>query len=141
MDDATQHLWYRTQLVERLAREADHVALFPRARLAEQLRQLVGIDITADPRSYTVVPEGIDVARIRQAGVALAAPALTEMPDAAAPADIPGALADLLDRIQALPARRHGLPIVSTIRPPQKRPSSLESGRYRCSNRTWRRPS
>ena len=57
MDDALLHLWYRVHLVERLARQADHVALFPRERLIDQLRELVGIDVMAAPGSFTVVPE------------------------------------------------------------------------------------
>ena len=71
-EDAILHLWYRVHLVERLARQADQVALFPRERLIDQLRELVGIDVTAWPGRFTVVPEGIDVAQIRDAVAARA---------------------------------------------------------------------
>ena len=50
VDDASLHLRYRVHLVERLARQADHVALFPRERLIDQLRELVGIDVYGGPR-------------------------------------------------------------------------------------------
>ena len=35
--------------------------LFPRPKLRDQLRDLLGVDIEQDPAGYTVVPEGIDV--------------------------------------------------------------------------------
>ena len=125
VDDALLHLWYRVHLVERLARQADHVALFPRERLIDQLRELVGIDVMAAPGSFTVVPEGIDIAQIRHAGAALAGLAAVGAPDAADPGDAgaakpggaspPGALGYLLDRVAALPPTRHGLPIVLSV--------------------------
>ena len=113
VDDALLHFWYRVHLVERLARQADHVALFPRERLIDQLRELVGIDVMAAPGSFTVVPEGIDIAQIRHAGAAVAGLAAVGPPDAADPGDAgaaepggaspPGALGYLLDRVAALP--------------------------------------
>jgi len=124
MDDAMLHLWYRVHLVERLARQADHVALFPRERLIDQLRQLVGIDVMATPGRFTVVPEGIDVAQIRHGAAAIASAAAGAL-DRADPGDagagepggapLPGALAYLLDRVAALPPTRHGLPIVLSV--------------------------
>ena len=125
MDDALLHFWYRVHLVERLARQADHVALFPRERLIDQLRELVGIDVMAAPGSFTVVPEGIDIAQIRHADAALAGFAAVGAPDAANPGDAgaakpgraspPDALGYLLDRVAALPTTRHGLPIVLSV--------------------------
>ncbi len=125
IDDATLHLWYRVHLVERLARQADHVALFPRERLIDWLRELVGIDVMATSARFTVVPEGIDVAQIRHAGAAIAGSGAVEVPDAADPGDAggsepgheppPGALGYLLDRIAGLPRSRHGLPIVLSV--------------------------
>ncbi len=73
LDDASLHLWYRAHLVERLARHADHVALFPREHLTDQLRELVGIDVASAPGSFTVVPEGIDTAQIRHAAAEIKA--------------------------------------------------------------------
>jgi glycosyltransferase involved in cell wall biosynthesis len=125
MDDAILHLWYRVHLVERLARQADHVALFPRERLIDRLRELVGIDVMATPGRFTVVPEGIDVAQIRHGAAALAGLSAVGAPDAADPEDAgagepggappPDALAYLLDRVAALPPTRHGLPIVLSV--------------------------
>lgn len=125
VDDALLHFWYRVHLVERLARQADHVALFPRERLIDQLRELVGIDVMVSPRSFTVVPEGIDIAQIRHAGAAIAGLAAVGPSDAANPGDVcagepggappRGALAYLLDRVAALPPTRHGLPIVLSV--------------------------
>ncbi len=124
MDDATLHLWYRVHLVERLARQADHVALFPRERLIDRLRELVGIDVMATPGRFTVVPEGIDVALIRRGAAAIAGLSAVKEPDPPAGdacagepggAPPPGALAYLLDRVAALPPTRHGLPIVLSV--------------------------
>ncbi len=124
-DDALLHLWYRVHLVERLAQQADHVALFPRERLIDRLRELVGIDIRATPARFTVVPEGIDVAQIRHAGAVITASAAVGAPDAANHGDAragepggappPSALDQLLDRVEALPSSRHGLPIVLSV--------------------------
>lgn len=125
VNDALLHFWYRVHLVERLARQADQVALFPRARLIDQLRELVGIDVMAAPGRFTVVPEGIDVAQIRHAAAAIAGLSAVGAPDAANPGDAgaaepggappPGALGYLLDRVAALPPSRHGLPIVLSV--------------------------
>ena len=122
-DDARLHLWFRVHLVERLAREADHVALFPRERLIDQLRELIGIDITSSPGRFTVVPEGIDVSQIRHAAMAgvpahgVPGPTYRRaVREAEGEAGlITGALGFLLDRVAALPPGRHGLPIVLSV--------------------------
>jgi glycosyltransferase involved in cell wall biosynthesis len=108
-EDDTLALWFRAALVERLAREADHVVLFPRQRLSEQLRELVDVDIEAHPARYTVVAEGVDVAPIRRA--------LLDRRSAAAGPRAPrtGAVADLVGRIGQLPSVRRGLPIVLSV--------------------------
>ncbi len=125
IEDSSLNLWYRVRLVERLARQAAHVALFPRERLIEQLRELVGIDVNASPGSFTVVPEGIDIAQIRRAVAAGAGLPAIRRPGPASPrgagaggpgsAAATGALAALLDRVSALPPTRHGLPIVLSV--------------------------
>ncbi len=107
-EDAHLHFWFRAHLVERLARRAGHVILFPRERLTDQLRDLVGIDVTVQPNRYTVVPEGIDVGTIRRAVAARAAAPGPDEPGT-------GVLPDLLARIAALPPTRHGLPIVLSV--------------------------
>jgi glycosyltransferase involved in cell wall biosynthesis len=101
--DAAQALWFRVDLVERLARQAQHVVLFPRERLADDLRELVGIDIDRERGRFTVIPEGIDVAQVRRARAARP------------PRRRNSGVADLLERIRSLPADRHGLPIVLSV--------------------------
>jgi glycosyltransferase involved in cell wall biosynthesis len=106
-EDARLHLWFRADLVERLARGADHVVLFPRDGLEQRLRDLVGIDVTATPHRFTAIPEGIDVARIEAADAALAT--------SVSPVALNGGLDALISKVEALPVRRHGLPIALTI--------------------------
>jgi glycosyltransferase involved in cell wall biosynthesis len=107
-NDASLQLWYRAHLVERLAQQADQVALFPRDQLTRQLRELVGIDVTHQSSRFTVVPEGIDVAQIRAADAARVSGLSGGAPAA-------GALTDLLERLAALPSARHGLPVVLSV--------------------------
>ena len=59
--DEHEHYWFRAHLVAELAAQAEHTVLFPRPDLAHDLEGLLGIDITAEPSRYSVVPEGIDV--------------------------------------------------------------------------------
>src|SRR6185295_2720732 len=59
--DEREHYWFRTGLVRRLADGAHHNVLFPRPKLRDQLRDLLGVDIDQDRTRYSVVPEGIDV--------------------------------------------------------------------------------
>jgi glycosyltransferase involved in cell wall biosynthesis len=110
-EDAALGLWYRAHLVERLARDAGHVVLFPRERLTEQLRDLVGIDVAEQLGRFTVVPEGIDAAQVQRAVAARA----SEPRGRAAVRPAARAVADLVDRITALPVARHGLPIVLSV--------------------------
>jgi len=111
-EDAGAHLWYRLELVERLAAQADEVVLFPRARLVQDLRDLVGIDVHAQRGRFTVVPEGIDVAAIRRAVSAV----VEQAEDGKVPhAGATGALPDLLVRLRGLSPARHGLPIVLSV--------------------------
>ncbi len=106
--DEREHYWFRTGLVARLAAGAQHRALFPRPDLREQLRDLLGIDIEADPGGCTVVPEGIDVAvsdRAREQVVRFAGPGLGE----------PRALNELAELVAALPEHRRGLPLAVSV--------------------------
>jgi glycosyltransferase involved in cell wall biosynthesis len=94
--DEREHFWFRSRLVRRLTADAAHVVLFPRRRVRDDLRRLVGIDIDAEPGRYTIVPEGIDLA-------------VTEAAEAAAePAELEALVA-------ALPAHRQGLPLVVSV--------------------------
>ncbi len=103
MQDAQAALWYRVQLVERLAKEARELALMPRPELPRQLAELVGIDLAAGPPRHTVVAEGVD----------------TQQADAAAAVLASGTSADVLEdlarAIDRLPLHRRGLPIVVSV--------------------------
>ncbi len=64
--DLDQQVWLRARLVERLGRQADRVALFPRATSIPFLDAIVGDD-TGSTRRTAVVAEGIDIANLRHA--------------------------------------------------------------------------
>jgi glycosyltransferase involved in cell wall biosynthesis len=102
-EDARGVLWFRADLVARLASQAREVALFPRPRVRERLRDLVGVDISAGPPRYTVVPEGVDTRGADQAAAAVASSAT------------PAVLQDLDTAISRLPSSRHGLPLAVTV--------------------------
>jgi glycosyltransferase involved in cell wall biosynthesis len=102
--DAHGALWYRAHLVERLAREARELVLFPRTHLQSQLQELTGIDIGHGPPRHTVVPEGIDLARVARARRAISQ---------AGP--MPPVVGELQRTISALPRDRHGLPLVVSV--------------------------
>ena len=63
------HLWFRARLVERLAREADRLALFPRSRQVGLFAGDGARRASTDRRS-AVVAEGIDIGLIRRAEAA-----------------------------------------------------------------------
>ena len=100
--DEREHYWFRTGLVRRLAAGAHHNVLFPRPKLRDQLRDLLGVDIEQEPDRYTVVPEGIDVS--------VTAAAARDVRHGAHPA-----LTELTSLVAALPAERRRLPIVMTV--------------------------
>jgi glycosyltransferase involved in cell wall biosynthesis len=110
--DEQEHYWFRARLVQRLAANAAHNVLFPRPDLEHTLRDLLGIDITAEPHRYTVVPEGIDLAVSAAAHTDLvtAVTAVTAIGGGPAPA-----LTDLTQQIAGLPVHRHGLPLAISV--------------------------
>jgi glycosyltransferase involved in cell wall biosynthesis len=112
--DARDHLWFRVSLVRRLVRQARDVALFPRPELREQLRELVGIDIAADPARFTVIPEGIDISGIE---VASAEAETNKAAKVAAKATTVAAASrpDVHAVLAQLPVERHGLRAVLTV--------------------------
>ncbi|TFD53931.1 glycosyltransferase [Cryobacterium frigoriphilum] len=128
--DAVEHFWFRARLVQRLAADAEHTVLFPRPDLERDMRELVGIDVTAHPERHSVIAEGIDLAVIEQSradaldSVAEAAPVGTA-PDAVAPgAAVSGAVvssavaadfADLDALLATLPPERRGLPLILSV--------------------------
>ncbi len=104
--DARDGLWFRAWLVRRLASASRQVVLFPRPGLRKRLRELVGLDVSADPDRYHVVPEGIDPAPVRTAR----AVAGSMTGDEAS-----GVIAELRDAISALGPGRQGLPVVVSV--------------------------
>ena len=96
--DTRAHLWYRVALVQRLSEQARRIALFPRPDLRAQLRELVGIDIAAEPGRSVIVPEGIDTTAI-----------------AAASADPSPAWPDVDAILEQIPEDRRGRPLVVSV--------------------------
>jgi glycosyltransferase involved in cell wall biosynthesis len=92
-------------MVERIAAQADRVALLPRPGMRADLRELLGHD-TDDGRS-TVIPEGVHAATVREAATAVAA--------TGSPRRLGAAVAGLADAIHALPAWRRSLPLAVTV--------------------------
>ncbi len=105
--DEREHYWFRARLVQRLAAEAAHVALFPRPRVREDMRELLGFDLARHPGRWTVVPEGIDVAVAEQAEAEVAAVVGAEPATAA--------VRDLDDLLAGLAEHRRGLPLALSV--------------------------
>ena len=103
-EDEREHYWFRARLVQRLTADAAHIVLFPRPRLQDDMRDLLGLDITARPDRFTVVPEGVDLR------VSAAAAAELDRPGLPGPA-----LAELDGLVAALPEHRRGLPLVISV--------------------------
>ncbi len=101
--DARAALWYRVELVARLAHEARELVLFPRPDLPRQLAELVGIDLAAGPPRHTVVAEGVDTGQADGAAAARAAGTSAAVLD------------DLVRAIERLPDDRRGLRIVVSV--------------------------
>lgn len=104
--DLVEHFWFRARLVQRLAANAAHTVVFPRPRLEEDLRRLVGIDLAAHAERHTIVPEGVDLATIDAA--------VDEATAHAHGAESAPALAELRELVGALAPERRGLPIIVT---------------------------
>ena len=103
--DARDALWFRARLVGHLADSAAQVALFPRPELAARLRDLLGIDVSANPGRYHVIPEGIDPLPVRAARAEVSRAGTTRRPSPWPPPMRSGSLG---------PGRR-GLPIVASV--------------------------
>ncbi|MGR2753987.1 glycosyltransferase [Agromyces arachidis] len=102
--DLAEHFWFRARLVQRLAANAAHTVVFPRPRLEEDLRRLVGVDLSTHAERHTIVPEGVDLATIDAAVDEAAAHARGSEPSAE--------IAALSELVGALPAERRGLPLI-----------------------------
>ncbi|MGV8895670.1 MAG: glycosyltransferase [Rhodoglobus sp.] len=105
--DEREHFWFRVRLVQRLAANADHTVLFPRPNLQRDMRELVGIDLTAHPERHSIVPEGIDMRVIDRA--------VDEAADLAAGLPATAPLQQLTDLLEALPESRRGLPLLVSV--------------------------
>jgi glycosyltransferase involved in cell wall biosynthesis len=105
--DEVEHFWFRTHLVQQLAANAAHTVLFPRPSLELDMRELVGIDITAHPERHTIVPEGIDLEVVDQAVVESAGHA------AGQPAS--PAIRELRELLADLPEHRRDLPLLVSV--------------------------
>ncbi|WP_421733938.1 glycosyltransferase [Cellulomonas sp.] len=105
--DEAEHFWFRVRLVQRLAANASHTVLFPRPTLQRDMRELVGIDLTAHPERHTVVPEGVDLQVVDRA--------VAEAQGHVAGGPASGALAELRAIVETLPVARRGLPLVVSV--------------------------
>ncbi|WP_426320042.1 glycosyltransferase [Microbacterium sp. E-13] len=65
--DLREHFWFRARLVQTLAASASHTVFFPRPHLVDEMRALVGIDMTSRSERHTVIAEGVDLAVIDRA--------------------------------------------------------------------------
>ncbi len=111
--DVAEHLWFRHDLVARLAAQAAHVVLFPRPEVERDARDLLGLDVAAHPERYSVVAEGIDLAGVDRARAEVDGPDPLRPTPASAPTA--RALADLDALLRTLPPERHGLPLAITV--------------------------
>lgn len=105
--DEREHFWFRARLVQRLAGDAAHTVLFPRPNLETDMRELVGIDISAHPERHSIVPEGIDLAVVDRA--------VSEAADHAAGGRATPPLETLRTLLSALPEERRGLPLLISV--------------------------
>jgi glycosyltransferase involved in cell wall biosynthesis len=100
--DHDSHVWFRARLVERLTRDADRLAWFPRAQ-PEELSEILGVDIRDRGHRAALVAEGIDVDLIRQAETS------RHQPGAGGQRDVLGDLAELI------PEHRRQLPLLLSV--------------------------
>jgi glycosyltransferase involved in cell wall biosynthesis len=105
--DDREHFWFRARLVQRLAADAAHTVLFPRPNLEADMRELVGIDITAHPERHSIVPEGIDLAVVDRA--------VLEAADHATGAPATAPLETLRALLAGLPEERRDLPLLISV--------------------------
>ncbi|WP_409048116.1 glycosyltransferase [Microbacterium sp. HA-8] len=105
--DLLEHFWFRTRLVQSLAANAAHTVFFPRPRLEDDIRRLVGIDMAAHAERHSIVPEGVDLVTIEAA--------LADATAAAGGAPAVPAIAELQARVADLAPHRRGLPLVVSV--------------------------
>lgn len=71
VEDAAHQYWFRARLVERVARQADHLVLLPRPTIRAELKELVGLEDVVTVERVTSVPEGVDVGAADRARILL----------------------------------------------------------------------
>jgi glycosyltransferase involved in cell wall biosynthesis len=99
--EAETHVWYRARLIERIARDADRLALFPRSRPIEFLQRADG---HGEGQRRSVVAEGIDIGLLERARC--------DALDRTSPA----VGIDVLDALAApFPPSRRGLPLIISV--------------------------
>ncbi|HEV7949740.1 MAG TPA: glycosyltransferase [Glaciihabitans sp.] len=105
--DQAEHWWFRARLVQRLASDAAHTVLFPRPNLQQDIKDLVGIDITAHPERHSIVPEGIDLVVVDRA--------VAEASVAGEGAPLSAPLVQLQELLATLPEERRSLPLLLSV--------------------------
>ncbi len=105
--DAVEHFWFRARLVQRMASNAAHTIFFPRPNLENDMKQLVGLDMAAEPNRHTIVPEGIDLGVVDHA--------VRRAQEHAAGQQAAEPLEELAELLSALPQERRGLPLVISV--------------------------
>ncbi len=114
--DAVEHLVFRERLLGRLQRRADHLVLFPRPDLADDMAHLMGLDVRAEAARVTPVAEGISLEAVDRASAAVvAAGAPTTSSTAITPTREQQALAELDRLLDTLPAHRRRLPLAISV--------------------------
>jgi glycosyltransferase involved in cell wall biosynthesis len=120
--DEGEHFWFRTGLVQRITEDAAHLVFFPRQDLKQDMLRLLGMDIAAYERGYSVLAEGIDLtvterscAEARAAAGVADDTAVTSAPATPLSSSATSALDELDALLRALPRARRGLPLAITV--------------------------
>lgn len=104
-EEARHHYLFRAWLVDWMLERAERLALLPRLNQREQFQDLLGVDVSEGER-FKVIPEGVDIARLEDAGRVVAS---------LGSGDSPGVIGDLERAIAAMPEHRQGLPLLLTV--------------------------
>lgn len=99
-----QHFLFRAELAEQMIRQSRSLAVFPRPDLAQDLKDLMGVDVNAHPRRFVMVPEGIDT-RVPEKALQEIRHSLRR----------PTVIEELTQKIAALPHERQGLPLLVSV--------------------------
>lgn len=103
--EVLDHWWFRARMVERLTDQAAALALLPRRDGRRRLEQYFGRRL--DEATSAVIPEGVHAATVSEASAAVS--------HAPTPRALGDVVADLADRLDALPLERRRLPLLITV--------------------------